>query len=272
MKGIAKRKLEGMWKKNSYIWSDQPWWIFVLHIDFYLQLSFWCLFFIFFTTNNWCLVPFVWLLNFCKWYRTSSIILVITIFIYTYIAFAYTLKYKRSNFCFQSLITENVDNYFYKCYICNIGFKRRGMLVNHLNLFHPAVSLDTIPELNVPIQKAYCDFYCLYCDKVRYRSGNNVQVDVIFSLYSNKADKWWEMSKHSNSLVFRFHVFGFFLFSISYESGNVEDQDLVIPLFRIIFIWQRIRESCELDYSNFKIVDSVLNVVLLRYRSNSVGT
>lgn len=40
------------------------------------------------------------------------------------------------------------------------------MLVNHLNSFHPGVSLDTIPELNVPILKAYCNFYCLYCDKV----------------------------------------------------------------------------------------------------------
>lgn len=94
-------------------------------------------------------------------------------------ASAYPLKYKGCNFCFQSLITENVESYFYKCYICNIGFKRRGMLVNHLTLFHPAVSLDTVPELNVPIQKAYCDYYCQYCDKVRYCSENSVQGGLI---------------------------------------------------------------------------------------------
>ncbi|XP_065215785.1 PR domain zinc finger protein 10-like [Planococcus citri] len=79
-----------------------------------------------------------------------------------------------------SLITENVNDYFYKCYICNIGFKRRGMLVNHLNSFHPGVSLDSIPELNVPILKAYCNFYCLYCDKV-YKSNSKRKAHIIKS-------------------------------------------------------------------------------------------
>ncbi|XKL61469.1 hypothetical protein PGB90_008526 [Kerria lacca] len=78
------------------------------------------------------------------------------------------------------LITENVNDYFYKCYICNVGFKRRGMLVNHLNSFHPGVSLDTIPELNVPILKAYCNFYCLYCDKV-YKSNSKRKEHIIKS-------------------------------------------------------------------------------------------
>ncbi len=72
-------------------------------------------------------------------------------------------------FFLKRVVAENVNDYFYKCYVCKIGFKRRGMLVNHINLFHPDISLDSIPELNAPILKAYCDFYCPYCDKVGKR-------------------------------------------------------------------------------------------------------
>lgn len=34
-----------------------------------------------------------------------------------------------------------------------IGFKRRGMLVNHLAKRHPDISPDSVPELNLPILK-----------------------------------------------------------------------------------------------------------------------
>jgi len=34
-----------------------------------------------------------------------------------------------------------------------VGFKRRGMLVNHLAKRHPDVPYNTVPELNMPIVK-----------------------------------------------------------------------------------------------------------------------
>ena len=40
------------------------------------------------------------------------------------------------------------------------------MLVNHLATRHPKVTLESVPELNLPILKANKDYYCQYCDKV----------------------------------------------------------------------------------------------------------
>lgn len=45
------------------------------------------------------------------------------------------------------------NNYPYKCHACKIGFKRRGMLVNHLSKRHPDIHYYNVPELNQPIEK-----------------------------------------------------------------------------------------------------------------------
>lgn len=47
-----------------------------------------------------------------------------------------------------------------------MGFKRRGMLVNHLAKRHPDVAPESVPELNLPILRQTRDYYCQYCDKV----------------------------------------------------------------------------------------------------------
>lgn len=56
--------------------------------------------------------------------------------------------------------------FIYKCHTCLLGFKRRGMLVNHLAKRHPDISPDSVPELNLPILKTTRDYYCQYCEKV----------------------------------------------------------------------------------------------------------
>lgn len=58
------------------------------------------------------------------------------------------------------------------------GFKRRGMLVNHLAKRHPDTSPDTIPELNLPILKTTRDYYCLYCDK-KYKSSSKRKTHIL---------------------------------------------------------------------------------------------
>lgn len=58
------------------------------------------------------------------------------------------------------------DRFIYKCRNCMVGFKRRGMLVNHLAKRHPDIIPDTVPELNLPILKTTRDYFCQYCDKV----------------------------------------------------------------------------------------------------------
>ncbi|KAK9877045.1 hypothetical protein WA026_016074 [Henosepilachna vigintioctopunctata] len=68
--------------------------------------------------------------------------------------------------------------FIYKCHPCLIGFKRRGMLVNHLAKRHPDISLDSVPELNLPILRATKDYYCQYCDKV-YKSSSKRKAHIL---------------------------------------------------------------------------------------------
>lgn len=68
--------------------------------------------------------------------------------------------------------------FIYKCHPCLIGFKRRGMLVNHLAKRHPDISLDSVPELNLPILRATKDYYCQYCDKV-YKSSSKRKLHIL---------------------------------------------------------------------------------------------
>lgn len=68
--------------------------------------------------------------------------------------------------------------FIYKCHACMVGFKRRGMLVNHLAKRHPDISPDSVPELNLPILRATRDYYCQYCDKV-YKSSSKRKAHIL---------------------------------------------------------------------------------------------
>ncbi|CAG9761080.1 unnamed protein product [Ceutorhynchus assimilis] len=68
--------------------------------------------------------------------------------------------------------------FIYKCYKCLVGFKRRGMLVNHLVKRHPDITPDSVPELNLPILQTTRDYYCQYCDKV-YKSSSKRRIHIL---------------------------------------------------------------------------------------------
>ena len=61
---------------------------------------------------------------------------------------------------------SSYDVYVFKCHKCQLGFKRRGMLVNHLARKHPEIAPANVPELNLPILKASKDYFCHFCNKV----------------------------------------------------------------------------------------------------------
>ena len=69
-------------------------------------------------------------------------------------------------------------NFVYKCHECLLGFKRRGMLVNHMAKRHPEIHPDSVPELNMPIVKDNKDYYCQYCDKV-YKSSSKRKAHIL---------------------------------------------------------------------------------------------
>ena len=101
----------------------------------------------------------------------------------------------------------DLDQFTFKCHLCRLGFKRRGMLVNHLGKKitslkiaspsdtslvdcgvkmimvyflvkrHPGISVDSVPELNQPIVKETKNFYCQYCSKV-YKSSSKRKVHI----------------------------------------------------------------------------------------------
>ncbi|XP_012943372.1 PR domain zinc finger protein 10 [Aplysia californica] len=68
--------------------------------------------------------------------------------------------------------------FIYKCHPCLLGFKRRGMLVNHLAKRHPEIKPEHVPELNLPILKTQKDFFCQYCDKV-YKSSSKRKAHIL---------------------------------------------------------------------------------------------
>lgn len=68
--------------------------------------------------------------------------------------------------------------FIYKCHACMVGFKRRGMLVNHLAKRHPDISPDSVPELNLPILRTTRDYYCQYCDRV-YKSSSKRKAHIL---------------------------------------------------------------------------------------------
>uniref|UniRef100_A0A6A7G389 PR domain zinc finger protein 10-like isoform X2 n=1 Tax=Hirondellea gigas TaxID=1518452 RepID=A0A6A7G389_9CRUS len=58
----------------------------------------------------------------------------------------------------------------YKCELCVLGFKRRGMLVNHLLKRHPSLPVESVPELQQPILTNMMRYCCPHCHK-GYRSN-----------------------------------------------------------------------------------------------------
>lgn len=71
----------------------------------------------------------------------------------------------------RSTAANDYHRFVYKCHDCRLGFKRRGMLVNHMAKRHPDVNVDTVPELTMPILQTQRFYYCQYCDKVYKSSG-----------------------------------------------------------------------------------------------------
>ncbi|XP_055710804.1 PR domain zinc finger protein 10-like isoform X2 [Phlebotomus papatasi] len=73
---------------------------------------------------------------------------------------------------------NDYQRFIYKCHDCLVGFKRRGMLVNHLAKRHPMVPIDSVPELNLPILKDQKFYYCQYCEKV-YKSNSKRKAHIL---------------------------------------------------------------------------------------------
>uniref|UniRef100_A0A8C2X0E2 PR domain zinc finger protein 10 n=1 Tax=Cyclopterus lumpus TaxID=8103 RepID=A0A8C2X0E2_CYCLU len=76
--------------------------------------------------------------------------------------------------------TTDFESFMFKCRVCMMGFRRRGMLVNHLSKRHPEMRIDDVPELTLPIIKPNRDYFCQYCDK-------NQSVQVYKSASKRKA-------------------------------------------------------------------------------------
>lgn len=73
---------------------------------------------------------------------------------------------------------NDYHRFIYKCHTCLLGFKRRGMLVNHLAKRHPETPPEAVPELNLPILKTTRDYYCQYCDKI-YKSSSKRKAHIL---------------------------------------------------------------------------------------------
>lgn len=71
-----------------------------------------------------------------------------------------------------------IQKFPFKCQDCMVGFKRRGMLVNHLAKRHPEKTLKSIPELNQPILRLTRNYPCLYCERV-YKSSSKRKSHIL---------------------------------------------------------------------------------------------
>lgn len=85
---------------------------------------------------------------------------------------------KKRKQLIKSPSSEEYERFVYKCHDCRLGFKRRGMLVNHLHKRHPEVPIDSVPELNLPIMKEQKCYYCQFCDKV-YKSSSKRKAHIL---------------------------------------------------------------------------------------------
>ncbi|KAJ8403800.1 hypothetical protein AAFF_G00346680 [Aldrovandia affinis] len=84
----------------------------------------------------------------------------------------------RSKSLKQRLPSTDFDSFMFKCRLCMMGFRRRGMLVNHLSKRHPEMRIDEVPELTLPIIKPNRDYFCQYCDKV-YKSASKRKAHIL---------------------------------------------------------------------------------------------
>ncbi|KAI5620317.1 PR domain zinc finger protein 10 isoform X1 [Silurus asotus] len=74
--------------------------------------------------------------------------------------------------------TTDFESFMFKCRLCMMGFRRRGMLVNHLSKRHPDMRIEEVPELTLPIIKPNRDYFCQYCDKV-YKSASKRKAHIL---------------------------------------------------------------------------------------------
>ncbi|KAM8853622.1 PR domain zinc finger protein 10 isoform 2-T4 [Synchiropus picturatus] len=74
--------------------------------------------------------------------------------------------------------SSDFESFVFKCRVCMMGFRRRGMLVNHLSKRHPDMRIDDVPELTLPIIKPNRDYFCQYCDKV-YKSASKRKAHIL---------------------------------------------------------------------------------------------
>lgn len=67
---------------------------------------------------------------------------------------------------FEKMTEEQLSKFSYKCEKCMVGYRRRGILVNHMAKRHPEISLDSVPCLTAPVLEMQKSFKCHYCWKV----------------------------------------------------------------------------------------------------------
>lgn len=87
-------------------------------------------------------------------------------------------RISRSKAFKPRLISTDYESFMFKCRMCLMGFRRRGMLVNHLSKRHPEMKIEEVPELTLPIIKPNRDYFCQYCDKV-YKSASKRKAHIL---------------------------------------------------------------------------------------------
>uniref|UniRef100_A0A8C2VVL7 PR domain zinc finger protein 10 n=1 Tax=Chinchilla lanigera TaxID=34839 RepID=A0A8C2VVL7_CHILA len=87
-------------------------------------------------------------------------------------------RISRSKTFKPRITSTDYDSFTFKCRLCMMGFRRRGMLVNHLSKRHPDMKIEEVPELTLPIIKPNRDYFCQYCDKVK--SSTSVCTYTVF--------------------------------------------------------------------------------------------
>nr|KAF6282672.1 PR/SET domain 10 [Myotis myotis] len=87
-------------------------------------------------------------------------------------------RISRSKTFKPRITSTDYDSFTFKCRLCMMGFRRRGMLVNHLSKRHPDMKIEEVPELTLPIIKPNRDYFCQYCDKV-YKSASKRKAHIL---------------------------------------------------------------------------------------------
>uniref|UniRef100_A0A665VYK5 PR domain zinc finger protein 10 n=1 Tax=Echeneis naucrates TaxID=173247 RepID=A0A665VYK5_ECHNA len=87
-------------------------------------------------------------------------------------------RHHRSKALKLKVPSNDFESFMFKCRVCMMGFRRRGMLVNHLSKRHPEMRIDDVPELTLPIIKPNRDYFCQYCDKV-YKSASKRKAHIL---------------------------------------------------------------------------------------------